>query len=48
MDLFADELRGFDTSKGTVRFPLDQPIPEELVRKLVMAKAARQTIALER
>ena len=45
MDLLAHELRGFDTSKGTVRFPLDQPIPEELVRKLVMAKAEQQKIA---
>jgi uncharacterized protein YdhG (YjbR/CyaY superfamily) len=41
-DAFADELRGFDTSKGTVRFPLDQPIPEALVHKLVMAKVAGQ------
>jgi uncharacterized protein YdhG (YjbR/CyaY superfamily) len=39
---FAEELRAFDTSKGTVRFPLDQPIPEDLVRKLVTAKAAQQ------
>ena len=42
LDAFPEELRGFDTSKGTVRFPLDQPIPEELVRKLVVAKAAGQ------
>jgi uncharacterized protein YdhG (YjbR/CyaY superfamily) len=39
---FTEELRGFDTSKGTVRFPLDQPIPAELVHKLVVAKAAGQ------
>jgi uncharacterized protein YdhG (YjbR/CyaY superfamily) len=38
MDAFADELRGFGTSKGTVRFPLNQPVPEALVRKLVRAK----------
>jgi uncharacterized protein YdhG (YjbR/CyaY superfamily) len=37
---FADDLRGFDTSKGTVRFPFDKPIPEELVRKLVLARLA--------
>jgi uncharacterized protein YdhG (YjbR/CyaY superfamily) len=42
MDAFADELRGFKTAKGTVRFPLDQPIPRELVHKLVTTKAARQ------
>jgi len=41
MDAFAEELRGFGTSKGTVRFPLDRPIPAELVRKLVATKAAR-------
>ena len=35
---FADELRGYDTSKGTVRFPLTKPIPRELVQKLVLAK----------
>jgi uncharacterized protein YdhG (YjbR/CyaY superfamily) len=33
-----EELRGFQTGKGTVRFPLDAPIPAELVRKLVRAK----------
>jgi uncharacterized protein YdhG (YjbR/CyaY superfamily) len=45
MDLFADELRGFDTSKGTIRFPLNLPIPEELVRKLVVATAAQRAAA---
>jgi uncharacterized protein YdhG (YjbR/CyaY superfamily) len=38
MDLFAEDLRGFRTLKGTVQFPLDQPVPEALVRKLVLAK----------
>ena len=42
MDSFAEELRGYATSKGTVRFPLDQPIPRDLVHKLVTAKAARR------
>jgi uncharacterized protein YdhG (YjbR/CyaY superfamily) len=40
MDAFPDELRSFGTSRGTVRFPLDQPIPADLVRKLVVAKFA--------
>jgi uncharacterized protein YdhG (YjbR/CyaY superfamily) len=43
MDACADELRGYSTAKGTVRFPLDQPIPEVLVRKLVQAKFAPTT-----
>src|SRR6266849_3009075 len=38
----ADELRGFRQSKGTLRFPLDQPIPAELVRKLIMATVAEK------
>jgi len=37
-DLFADELRGFKTLKGTVHFALDRPIPEKLVAGLVRAK----------
>ena len=38
LDAFADEVRGYATSRGTVRFSLDQPIPANLVRKLVLAK----------
>ena len=37
-----DELRGFRQSKGTVRFPLDQPIPAELVRMLLVATVAEK------
>jgi len=44
----AEELRGFRQAKGTVRFPLDQPIPEDLVHKLVMAKAAGHEAARRR
>ena len=35
-----DELRGYDTSKGTIRFPADRPLPEALVRKLIEARLA--------
>ena len=30
-----DELEGYDWSKGTLRFPMDAPLPEALVRRLV-------------
>jgi uncharacterized protein YdhG (YjbR/CyaY superfamily) len=29
------ELKGYDTSKGTIRFSADKPLPAVLVRKLV-------------
>ncbi len=32
---FREELSPFKTSKGAVQFPFDQPIPYELIRKIV-------------
>lgn len=32
---FAPELKKYDVAKGTVRFYLDQPLPFELVKKIV-------------
>jgi uncharacterized protein YdhG (YjbR/CyaY superfamily) len=37
---FADELEGYDTSKGTIRFTPEKPLPERLVRHLVEMKVA--------
>ena len=37
---FGNELRNFQTSKGTLRFSPDKPMPVALVRKLLKARIA--------
>ncbi len=38
---FASELSGYKTSKGTIQFPLDKPLPVDLIRKIVLACVER-------
>ena len=42
IESFRDELRGYDTSKGTIRFQPGDPLPAGLVTRIVQAQIARQ------
>jgi uncharacterized protein YdhG (YjbR/CyaY superfamily) len=38
LDSYKKELEPFETSKGTIRFLVDKPLPDGLVKKLVKAR----------
>ncbi len=40
IEKFKNELKSFSTSKGTLHFPTNKPLPTALIRKLVKARVA--------
>jgi len=41
VDAFKTELIDYETSRGTIRFQPDHPLPAALVRKLIKARITR-------
>lgn len=41
IEQFKDELKGCKISKGTIQFPVDEPLPAALVKKMVKARVAQ-------
>ncbi len=42
IEAFKDELAAYEGAKGSVRFPLDQPLPLDLVRRIVQFRVTDQ------
>src|SRR6266404_6853365 len=48
IEAFKNELKAFDTSKGTIRFPVDKPLSATLVKKMVKARIAQNELKKQR
>jgi 3-methyladenine DNA glycosylase AlkD/uncharacterized protein YdhG (YjbR/CyaY superfamily) len=48
LDNYQKELKGYDLSKGTIRFQPEKPLPASLVRKLVRVRLAENEAALKK
>jgi uncharacterized protein YdhG (YjbR/CyaY superfamily) len=48
IEQFKEELKGLSTSKGTIQFPLDRPLPTALIKKMVKARVAQRKTKKDR
>jgi uncharacterized protein YdhG (YjbR/CyaY superfamily) len=42
VETLREELKGYDTSKGTIRFHPSTPLPAALLKKLIRARIAEK------
>ena len=43
MEAFEEELKPYKQGKGSVQFPLDEPMPAELIRRIVEFRVEENT-----
>jgi uncharacterized protein YdhG (YjbR/CyaY superfamily) len=48
LERFENDLQGLETSKGTIRFPVDQPLSAALVKKVVKSGIAQNELKKQR
>jgi uncharacterized protein YdhG (YjbR/CyaY superfamily) len=41
IEAFKDELSGYDVTKGSVKFPVNQPLPLDLIRRIVQFRVTQ-------
>lgn len=41
IEVFQDDLKNYKTSKGTIQFPIDKPMPVELIKKITIYRVSQ-------
>jgi uncharacterized protein YdhG (YjbR/CyaY superfamily) len=44
LDEFGEELKKYKTSKGTIQFPVDEPLPKALVTRIVKSRVTANEV----
>jgi uncharacterized protein YdhG (YjbR/CyaY superfamily) len=47
VETFKDELAGFKSSKGTIQFPIDKPLPADLITRIVIFRSKENFLRSE-
>ncbi|MBS1598914.1 MAG: DUF1801 domain-containing protein [Bacteroidetes bacterium] len=47
IEAFKNELSGYEISQGTIKFPLDKPIPVDLIRRIIKFKVSENAQKIE-